>query len=113
MSTDRLFYRAQKDHWLRISHGEGVHLFDEDGQAWLDACAGVHVVSIGHAVPEVVRAMEAQASKVCFTYARFLTQPQIDLAERIAALAPGDLNRVFFVSGGSEATESAMKIARK
>ncbi len=113
MPTDRLFYRTQKDHWLRITHGEGVYLFDEDGQAWLDACAGVHVVSIGHAVPEVVAAMEAQARKVCFTYSRFLTQPQIDLAERIAALAPGDLNRVFFVSGGSEATESAMKIARK
>ncbi|MBT3344183.1 MAG: aminotransferase class III-fold pyridoxal phosphate-dependent enzyme [Gemmatimonadetes bacterium] len=113
MSTDRIFHRTLKDHWLRISHGEGVYLYDEEGQAWLDACAGVHVVSIGHAVPEVVAAMEAQASKVCFTYSRFLTQPQIDLAERIGALAPGDLNRVFFVSGGSEATESAMKIARK
>ncbi len=113
MSSDSLFHRVQKDRWLRVSHGEGVYLYDEGGQAWLDACAGVHVVSIGHAVPEIVAAMEAQARKVCFTYARFLTQPQIDLAERIAALAPGDLNRVFFVSGGSEATESAMKIARK
>ena len=57
--------------------------------------------------------MASQARRVCFTYARFLTQPQIDLAARIAALAPADLNRVFFISGGSEATESAMKIARK
>jgi adenosylmethionine-8-amino-7-oxononanoate aminotransferase len=111
--TDRLFHRALNDSWLRISHGEGVYLYDEEGQKWLDACAGVHVVSIGHGVPEIAAAMEAQARKVCFTYARFLTQPQIDLAERIATMTPGDLNRVFFVSGGSEATESAMKIARK
>jgi len=109
--TDRLFHRALNDSWLRISHGEGVYLYDEEGQQWLDACAGVHVVSIGHGVPEIAAAMEAQARKVCFTYARFLTQPQIDLAERTAAMTPGDLNRVFFVSGGSEATESAMKIA--
>ena len=113
MAEDRLFHRARRDHWPRISHGEGVYLYDEDGRAYLDACAGVHVVSIGHGVPEIAAAMERQARKVCFTYARFLTQPQIDLAGRIAALAPGDLNRVFFVSGGSEATESAMKIARK
>lgn len=111
--TDRLFHRTLNENWRRISHGEGVYLYDEQGQAWLDACAGVHVVSIGHGVAEIATAMEAQARKVCFTYARFLTQPQIDLAERIASLAPGDLNRVFFVSGGSEATESAMKIARK
>ena len=102
--TDRLFHRALNDSWLRISHGEGVYLYDEEGQQWLDACAGVHVVSIGHGVPEIAAAMEAQARKVCFTYARFLTQPQIDLAERIAAMTPGDLNRVFFVSGGSETT---------
>lgn len=111
--TDRLFHRAQRERWPRISHGEGVYLHAEDGRAYLDACAGVHVVSIGHGIPEIADAMEAQARKVCFTYARFLTQPQVDLADRIAALAPGDLNRVFFVSGGSEATESAMKIARK
>ena len=70
--TERLFHRALNDNWLRISHGEGVYLYDEDGQAWLDACAGVHVVSIGHGVPEIAAAMEAHARKVCFTYARFL-----------------------------------------
>ncbi|MEE2657327.1 MAG: aminotransferase class III-fold pyridoxal phosphate-dependent enzyme [Candidatus Latescibacterota bacterium] len=113
MSSDRLFHRVQSDKWLHISHGEGVYLYDDNGEAYLDACAGVHVVSIGHGVSEIVAAMDEQARKVCFTYARFLTQPQIDLAEHIAALTPGDLNRVFFISGGSEATESAMKVARK
>ena len=62
--TDRLFHRALNDSWLRISHGEGVCLYDEEGQQWLDAC--------GHGVPEIAAAMEAHARKVCFTYARFL-----------------------------------------
>lgn len=113
MAGDHVCHRVRKDHWPRITHGEGVHLFDDEGRAYLDACAGVHVVSIGHGVPEIAAAMAAQASKVSFTYSRFITQPQIDLADRIASMAPGDLNRVFFISGGSEATESAMKIARK
>ena len=113
MAGDRLFHRVRKDRWLRVARGEGCWLYGDDGRAWLDACAGVHVVSIGHGVPEIAEAMQAQARKVAFTYSRFLTDPQIDLADRIAAMTPGDLNRVFFVSGGSEATESAMKIARK
>ena len=113
MAGDRLFHRVRKDRWLNVDRGEGCWLYGDDGRAWLDACAGVHVVSIGHGVPEIAEAMQAQARKVAFTYSRFLTEPQVELADRIAALTPGDLNRVFFVSGGSEATESAMKIARK
>ncbi|MBT4101544.1 MAG: aminotransferase class III-fold pyridoxal phosphate-dependent enzyme [Gemmatimonadetes bacterium] len=113
MTQDRVFHRTRKERWPRVTHGEGLYLYDDEGQAYLDACAGVHVVSIGHGVAEIADAMQAQARKVTFTYSRFLTQPQIDLADRIASLTPGDLNRVFFVSGGSEATESAMKIARK
>ena len=113
MTTDRIFHRVITDNWPQISHGKACYLYAGDGRAYLDACAGVHVVSIGHGVPEIAEVMREQANKVCFTYARFLTQPQIDLADKIAAMAPGDLNRVFFVSGGSEATESALKIARK
>ena len=113
MNQDSVFHRALKDKWQQISHGEGVYLFDTEGNRYLDACAGVHVVSIGHGVPEIAEAMRDQASKVSFTYSRFITQPQIDLAQKIAAIAPGDLSRVFFISGGSEATESALKIARK
>ncbi len=112
-ATDRIFHRVITNDWPQISHGKGSYLYAEDGRAYLDACAGVHVVSIGHGVPEITAAMQAQADKVCFTYARFLTQPQVDLAAKIAAMTPGDLNRVFFVSGGSEATEAGLKIARK
>ena len=108
-----IFHRVITNNWPQISHGKDCYLYAEDGRAYLDACAGVHVVSIGHGVPEITAAMQEQADKVCFTYARFLTQPQIDLADKLASIAPGDLNRVFFVSGGSEATEAGMKIARK
>ena len=108
-----IFHRVITNNWPQISHGKDCYLYAADGRAYLDACAGVHVVSIGHGVPEITVAMQEQADKVCFTYARFLTQPQIDLADKLASIAPGDLNRVFFVSGGSEATEAGMKIARK
>ena len=113
MNQDHIFHRTLKEKWETISHAQGLYLFDTDGKRYLDACGGVHVVSIGHAVPEIAQAMHEQASKVSFTYGRFLTQPQLDLATKIAALSPGDLSRVFFVSGGSEATEAALKIARK
>jgi adenosylmethionine-8-amino-7-oxononanoate aminotransferase len=112
-SHDNIFHRSIKPEWHHISHGEGVYLFDTDGKRYLDACAGVHVVSIGHGVPEIADAMAEQARKAAFTYSHFLNQPQIDLSQKIASLTPGDLSRVFFTSGGSEATESALKMARK
>lgn len=71
------------------------------------------MVSIGHGVGEVAETIAEQAKEVCSAYGQFISQPQIDLAEKIAGMTPKDMNRVFFVSGGSEATESAMKIARK
>ncbi len=110
---DHIFHRILKEHWPRISHGNGVYLIDADGRRFLDACGGVHVVSIGHGVKEVIDAMHDQARKVSFTYHHFLSEAQIDLAEKISEMTPPGLERVFFVSGGSEATESAIKIARK
>lgn len=112
-SPDHIFHRVLKDKWLKISHGKGVHLFDSEGKRYIDACGGVHVVSIGHGVGEIVEAMLEQASKVAFTYSHFLSDAQIDLANKIAEMTPSGLTRSFFVSGGSEATESAVKIARK
>ena len=112
-TADHIFHRVRKKEWPQIAHGEGVYLVDTEGKRYLDACAGVHVVSIGHGVEEIAEAMSEQARKVCFTYSRFLTQPQVDLSEKIVGLTPEGLSKVFFVSGGSEATESAMKMARK
>ncbi len=112
-SEKHIFHRARKDHWPRISHGKGCYLYDTEGRAYLDACAGVHVVSIGHGVEEIAEAMADQARKVTFAYGQFVTQPQIDLARKITGMTPECMDRVFFVSGGSESTEAAMKIARK
>ncbi len=110
---NRIFHRARKEHWPRISHGKGCYLYDSEGRVYLDACAGVHVISIGHGVEEIAEAMAAQARKVAFAYGQFISQPQIDLARKITEMTPEGMGRVFFVSGGSEATETAMKIARK
>ncbi len=110
---NRIFHRARKEHWPRISHGKGCYLYDAEGRVYLDACAGVHVISIGHGVEEIAEAMAAQARKVAFAYGQFISQPQIDLARKITEMTPEGMGRVFFVSGGSEATEAAMKIARK
>ena len=95
-AEDHLFHRVLKEKWPIVSHGEGVYLYDTDGKRYLDACAGVHVVSIGHGVQEIASAMAEQASKICFAYGQFITQPQIDLADRIAAMTPPGLTRVFF-----------------
>ncbi len=111
--SERIFHRTRKDHWPRISHGRGCYLYDTEGRDFLDACAGVHVVSIGHGVEEIAEAMADQARKVAFAYGQFISQPQIDLARKITDMAPEGMGRVFFVSGGSEATEAALKIARK
>ena len=65
--AERIFHRSLKESWPIISHGEGAYLVDTEGRRYLDACAGVHVVSIGHEVNEVVDAMRDQASKDYFS----------------------------------------------
>lgn len=95
-----------------VSHGKGIYLYDSEGKRYLDGCSGALVVNIGHGNLDIVRAMREQASKVCFTFrGQFANRPAEELAALLADLAPGDLNRVFFVNSGSEATEMAIKIA--
>ena len=106
--TDAIFHRSIKPSRPTISHGEGVYLFDTEGKRYLDACTGVYVVSIGHGVEKSAEAMKEQAGKATFTYSHFPSEPQSELAGKIADIAPGDLSRVFFISGGSEAMESAI-----
>lgn len=95
-----------------ISHGQGVYLYAQDGRRFLDGCSGAVTVSIGHSVQEVIEEMYVQANKVSFVYrSQFTSEPAEALARELSALAPGDLNWVFFVNSGSEATETALKIA--
>ncbi len=111
--TSNLLHRNMHRHYPVITHGKGIYLYDEDGKAYIDGCSGAMVANIGHGVEEVAEAMYQQAKTLSFTHSsRFTSRPTIELAERIRTLTPGDLNHVFFVSGGSEATESAIKLAR-
>jgi adenosylmethionine-8-amino-7-oxononanoate aminotransferase len=94
--------------------GEGVELIDRDGRRYLDAVSGVGVTCLGYGVAEVVDAMRAQAEQLQYLHSmRFESLPGRELADLVAQVTPGDLDQIFFVSGGSEANESAVKFARQ
>jgi adenosylmethionine-8-amino-7-oxononanoate aminotransferase len=97
-----------------IVRGEGQYVFDQNGKRYLDGLAGLFVSQIGHGRTEVAEAGARQASELAYFPLWSYAHPQaIELAERLAAMAPGDLNRVFFTSSGSEAVESAWKLAKQ
>ncbi len=97
-----------------LVRGEGVYVFDEDGNRYLDAMGGVAVVNIGHGVREIADAMAEQARTLAFSHSvMFSNRPMLDLAERVTRLTPRGLDSVYFVSGGSEANETAIKLARQ
>ena len=102
------------DHELPVFvRGEGVHLYDSHGRRYLDALASLFVVQAGHGREELADAGRAQAAELAYYPIWSAAHPPaIELAARLAQLAPGSLNRVFFTTGGSEAVESAWKLAR-
>jgi adenosylmethionine-8-amino-7-oxononanoate aminotransferase len=113
--TDHLFRQAPKRRdWPLIVRGEGARVFDAGGRTIVDGTSGgVCVVNVGHGVREIPDAMAEQAKKIAFAFAGAVDNPaERELADRLAALAPGELNRVFFVNTGSEATETAVKLTR-
>jgi adenosylmethionine-8-amino-7-oxononanoate aminotransferase len=96
-----------------IVRGEGCYVWDEHGQRYLDGLSALYCVNIGHGRAEIGEAAAAQAKELGFYTNWSYAHPRaIELAARIAELAPGNLNRVFFTSGGSEAVESAWKLAK-
>jgi len=98
-----------------IVRGDGCYLWDENGKRYLDALAGLFSVNIGYGFGEEIgqAALEQMRELPFYTNWSYAHPKAIELAAEVAALAPGDLNRVFFVSGGSEAVESAWKLARQ
>ena len=97
-----------------LVRGEGCYVYDEHGKRYLDGLSALFCVNIGHGRADIAQAGADQAKELgFFTNWSYAHPPAIQLAARIAALAPGDLNRVFFTSGGSEAVESALKLARQ
>jgi adenosylmethionine-8-amino-7-oxononanoate aminotransferase len=97
-----------------IVRGEGAYVWDQHGKKYLDGLAGLFTSQLGHGRTELAEAGAKQASTLAYFPLWTYAHPRaIELAERIASYTPGDLNRVFFTSGGSEAVESAWKLARQ
>jgi adenosylmethionine-8-amino-7-oxononanoate aminotransferase len=125
---DSALQRAAKDHlWMHftrhghyadhdvpiIVRGEGVHLYDSRGKRYLDGLAGLFVSQLGHGRRELAEVAAKQASTLAFMPLWSYAHPSaIELAEKVASYAPGDLDRVFFTNSGSEAVETAWKLAK-
>jgi adenosylmethionine-8-amino-7-oxononanoate aminotransferase len=97
-----------------IVRGEGCHVYDQHGNRYFDGLAALFCVNAGHGRTEIAQAAADQGAELGFFTNWASAHPRaIELAARVAGLAPGDLNRVFFTSGGSEAVESALKLCRQ
>jgi adenosylmethionine-8-amino-7-oxononanoate aminotransferase len=128
MSSDELAAAAADHLWMHFSRladdgtppltvierGEGAYVWDDRGNRYIDGMAGLFVVQAGHGRVEIAEAASRQAAKLgYFPLWSYAHPAAIELAARLADLAPGDLNRVFFTTGGGEAVESAWKLARQ
>ncbi|ANS78255.1 Adenosylmethionine-8-amino-7-oxononanoate aminotransferase [Serinicoccus hydrothermalis] len=112
MASPHVFSRGGAER-VRIDHGHGAQLVDVEGRSYLDAAGGAVVVGIGHGRTEVVEAAAAQASRVAYVHgSSFSSEVLEEYADTLAPLLPLDDPRIYPVSGGSEAVESALKMAR-
>lgn len=100
---------------LMIARAKGTRYWDADGREYLDALGGIQNCSAGHSRPELIETARAQMEKLEYVpmHWNFTNEPAVELARTIATLAPGELNQTYFVSSGSEATESAVKLVRR
>ena len=97
-----------------IERGEGPYIWDTEGRKYLDALSGLFTVQVGHGRLDLAEAGFEQAKKLAyFPIWSYATPPAIELADRLAAAAPGDLNKIFFSSGGGESVETAWKLAKQ
>jgi len=108
-----LFYQTKSPRPM-LDRAEGIYMWDTQGKRYIDGSSGAMVSNIGHSNPAVLEAMRAQMETSTFGYRlHFQTEASERLAAKTAALSPEGLNKVFFVSGGSEAVESTLKMARQ
>ena len=111
--SSHLFYQTSTPR-PRIARAEGIYAWDVDGKRYIDGSSGAMVSNIGHSNPRVLATMKAQMDKATFAYRlHFENDAAEALASQLSALMPAGLDRVFFVSGGSEAIESCLKLARQ
>lgn len=112
--NDHVFHRNFMKEYPIIERGEGPYMYDSNGKKYICASGESAVVTIGHAVPEIIDAMVEQARKICFCHtSRFETEPLRTYANRVASYAPSDLDYVYLVTSGSDANEAALKLARQ
>jgi taurine--2-oxoglutarate transaminase len=98
---------------LPIDRAEGIYLYTPDGKRYIDFNSQLMSVNIGHGDPRVIRAIQAQAAKLCYVMpGGMTTEPRAKLGAKLAEITPGDIDAFFFTNGGAEANENAFKIAR-
>jgi adenosylmethionine-8-amino-7-oxononanoate aminotransferase len=109
-----VFHRKYKFNKPAVARGEGIYLWDTEGRRYIDASGGAVVVNVGHGVTEIADAIGQQAASVAYAHASMFTSPVLEEhALRLAAHLPMDDARLFYMASGSEATETAMKLARQ
>lgn len=103
-----------QDDWnpITMARGEGVYFWDADGKRFIDFSSQLVNVNVGHGHPHVIKAIQEQAAKLSFAYPGIATEARGRLGEMMAEVAPGELRKSFFTTGGADAIENAMKIAR-
>jgi hypothetical protein len=110
----RVFHRNPRERYPVAVRGDGAYLVDRDGKRYLDASGGAAVSCLGHSDAAVVRAIQEQLARLPFAHTSFFTnEPMEALADALVARAPASLQKAYFVSGGSEAMEAALKLARQ
>ena len=109
-----VFYRAPNKQLMILDRGEGIYLYDDQGNKYIDGSSGAAVSNLGHGNKEIIDAVETQMRKVAFSHlSRWSPTALEQLADLVSSIAPGTINKLYPVSGGSEATESALKMARQ
>ena len=109
-----VLHRIIAYHYPIAVSGKGIYIRDETGKEYIDASSGAAVSCLGHSHPDLLKAMRAQLDQLEYAHTSFFTtQAAEELADDLTAHAPNGLNHVFFVSGGSEAVEAALKLARQ
>ena len=112
--TSHIFPRHTKSSLPIAVKGEGSYIFDDSGKSYLDASGGAAVSCLGHAHPTVIKALHRQLDELTYAHTSFFTSEQAEkLADRLCLEAPKGIDRVYYVSGGSEAIEAALKLARQ
>lgn len=113
-ASTHVFHRHLHTTPPRAVSGEGVYLVDSQGRRYLDACGGAAVSCLGHGHPEVLEAMHRQIDQLAYAHTSFFTTEVAEtLADQLVRTAPPGMSHAYFVSGGSEAMEAAMKLARQ